>query len=70
MTDSIQAPIDNLADTIISSHKAIIFLGAGSSIEGKQGDKQYPCFEQLIDKILADFKYNPIKDWDSKKKVF
>ena len=54
----------NLVNSILDERSAVIFLGGGASMEGKQGEKPYPGLDELIDNILRDWGYDP----DKKKK--
>lgn len=74
-------PMYHLVNSIINERKGVIFLGAGSSMEGRLGDKQYPGYDKLIDNILKDYGYDQyteeeriqyfkkiIREWKRQKK--
>lgn len=52
-------PIYNLVNTILDDKEVVIFLGAGASMEGTQEEKRFPSFDELIDKILEKFGFDP-----------
>ncbi len=47
-------PIVHLVNTLQSEGNLAVFLGAGSSVEGSQGDAPFPDFDTLISRVLRD----------------
>jgi len=50
-------PLENISyliNTILAEKELVVFLGAGSSQEGKQNGKAYPGFDKLIQNILLE----------------
>ncbi|MEM6735659.1 MAG: SIR2 family protein [Bacteroidota bacterium] len=43
-----------LIQTITSENELVIFLGAGSSLEGTQNGSPFPNFNSLIEKVISD----------------
>lgn len=75
-------PMIHLLNTILDDKEVVIFLGGGASMEGKQGDQQFPGSDDLIDKVLEKFKVKPkskkerldsffsiIEDWKKRKRL-
>jgi energy-coupling factor transporter ATP-binding protein EcfA2 len=50
-------PMHNLVNTILEE-EVIIFLGSGASMEGKQGDKGFPSYDELKDRIITRFGFD------------
>jgi hypothetical protein len=48
----------HLLNTILVERELVVFLGAGSSTEGKQGGRPYPGFLHLVDSVLLDAGYD------------
>lgn len=47
-------PVQYLVQTLTTERELIVFLGAGSSLEGTQEGKPYPSFSKLIDNVLEN----------------
>ncbi|MGD2088697.1 MAG: SIR2 family protein [Candidatus Aminicenantes bacterium] len=75
-------PIHYLLNTILDDKEAIIFLGGGASMEGKQKEKKFPGYDDLIDRVLQKYKVKPknkkdrlnsffsiIEQWEKEKKL-
>lgn len=75
-------PMYYLINTIRDGKDVVIFLGGGASMEGKQGEKPYPGFDELIGTVLKDWGFNPnerkkrfekfllvIKKWEDEQKL-
>jgi hypothetical protein len=75
-------PMYNLVNTILDDKEVVIFLGAGASMEGTQDGKRFPSFDELIDRILKQFGFDPkdkknrlnnflevIKKWEKEKQL-
>lgn len=46
--------LQEIVTTLLREREVAIFLGAGSSQEGRQGDRPFPAFSELIDHVLTD----------------
>jgi len=75
-------PMYNLINTIIDDKEIVIFMGAGASMEGKQNEQRFPGFDELIDRILIKYGFDPknkkkrldsffsiIEQWEKEKKL-
>jgi hypothetical protein len=47
-------PLAHLVSTLQSERDVLVFLGAGSSVDGSQDDAPFPDFETLIRRVLRD----------------
>lgn len=75
-------PMNYLINTILDYKEAVIFLGGGASMEGKQDKKRFPGYDDLIDRILQKFGIKPkskrerlhsffsiIEQWEKEKRL-
>jgi GTPase SAR1 family protein len=71
-----------LINTIFDYREAVIFLGGGASMEGKQDEKMFPGSDDLIDRVLQKYGVKPknkkerldlffeiLKQWEKEKRL-
>jgi uncharacterized caspase-like protein len=75
-------PMYNLLNTLLDDKEAVIFLGAGASMEGKQNRRQFPGTSELVERVIKKFGplpktqkkrldrfYEIIEKWEKEKKL-
>lgn len=52
-------PYHELINTVLNEKEVIIFLGAGASMEGDQGENKFPGYKELMDNVAERFGVKP-----------